>query len=234
MEIQVIASGSQANCYRISDGETALLLDAGLPIRKINQALNFKTADLNGVLITHEHKDHCHAAKDLQKLGVPIYATPETLKGAGIEIGHRTHEIAPKNDFVVGTIKVLPFDTVHDTDSPTGFLALSKLTGERLLYFTDTKYMKYTFRNIQYILAECNYDEETIGESVKNRKIDKPYLKRTMQTHMGLGTLLDFLRACDLNQTDRIYLIHMSKNNADPEKCKRAVQELTGIETIIA
>ena len=58
MEIKVLASGSSGNAYRISDGETALLLDAGIPIRVIKEALNFQVRNLDGCLITHEHGDH--------------------------------------------------------------------------------------------------------------------------------------------------------------------------------
>ena len=39
MEIMPIASGSTGNAYRVSDGESALLLDAGIPIRAIQIAL---------------------------------------------------------------------------------------------------------------------------------------------------------------------------------------------------
>ena len=34
IDIKAIASGSSGNCYRVSDGSTALLLDAGISIYK--------------------------------------------------------------------------------------------------------------------------------------------------------------------------------------------------------
>ena len=67
-----IASGSTGNAYRVSDGESALLLDAGIPIRAIQIALNFKLRALEGCFITHCHGDHSKAARDLMRLGVYI------------------------------------------------------------------------------------------------------------------------------------------------------------------
>ena len=47
MEVKVLASGSSGNAYRISDGETALLLDAGIPLKAIQAGLGFRVRDLS-------------------------------------------------------------------------------------------------------------------------------------------------------------------------------------------
>lgn len=51
--IQIIGSGSTGNAYKINDGNSALLLDAGLPFRKIQEAIGFTASLLSGALITH-------------------------------------------------------------------------------------------------------------------------------------------------------------------------------------
>lgn len=55
LEIKQIASGSTGNCYRISDGKTNLLIEAGITIRKIKEALMFRLSEIEGCLISHEH-----------------------------------------------------------------------------------------------------------------------------------------------------------------------------------
>lgn len=74
MDIKVLASGSSGNAYTISDGETSLLLDAGISLRDIQTGTGFRVRQLAGAFITHEHRDHSKAAKDLARLGVDIYS----------------------------------------------------------------------------------------------------------------------------------------------------------------
>lgn len=54
IDVRVLASGSSGNCYLI-DGQTKVLIEAGIPFKKIQQGLNWKTSELAGVLISHEH-----------------------------------------------------------------------------------------------------------------------------------------------------------------------------------
>ena len=61
MNIALFASGSSGNCALVSDGETHILIDAGISARRIRAGLtaqDVSMADLAGVLVTHEHSDH--------------------------------------------------------------------------------------------------------------------------------------------------------------------------------
>lgn len=54
-------SGSSGNSMFIASNKAKILIDAGLPGKKIDLALqeiNENPKDLNGIFITHEHSDH--------------------------------------------------------------------------------------------------------------------------------------------------------------------------------
>ena len=56
MNIALFASGSSGNCALVSDGETHILIDAGISARRIRAGLTAQDvamADLAGVLVTH-------------------------------------------------------------------------------------------------------------------------------------------------------------------------------------
>jgi phosphoribosyl 1,2-cyclic phosphate phosphodiesterase len=65
-----------------SEGEK-LLVDCGPDMRE--QLLATDTADLAGVIVTHDHADHCHGIDDLRQIAhhtgmpVPLHARPDTL-----------------------------------------------------------------------------------------------------------------------------------------------------------
>ena len=56
MKIKTYASGSIGNLYTIDDGETKLILEAGLSYKKIIEKLDWRISCAHGVLITHEHR----------------------------------------------------------------------------------------------------------------------------------------------------------------------------------
>lgn len=232
MDITVIASGSSGNAYRISDGDTALLLDAGIPLQRIKQALNFRVRDLAGCLITHAHGDHAKAAGDLAKAGVDVYTSQGTIDACRLT-GHRMKPVKALREVIVGTFAVLPFDVQHDAPEPLGFLVTSRRTGEKLLYFTDTYYLKYRFTGLTHIMGECNYSMDIVEQSVRNGYIPPELVPRLIKSHMSLEHFLDLLKANDLHEVKQIYLLHLSNNNSDAERFREAVQKLTGTEVYV-
>lgn len=232
MDITVIASGSSGNAYRISDGDTALLLDAGIPLQRIKQALNFRVRDLAGCLITHAHGDHAKAAGDLAKAGVDVYTSQGTIDACRLT-GRRMKPMKALQEVMIGTFAVLPFDVQHDAPEPLGFLLTSRRTGEKLLYFTDTYYLKYRFTGLTHIMGECNYSMDIVEQSVRNGYIPPELVPRLVKSHMSLEHFLDLLKANDLHEVKQIYLLHLSNNNSDAERFREAVQKLTGTEVYV-
>lgn len=226
IKISTLASGSKGNCYHITDGHTPLLLEAGISFKDIQRQLNFRTSDIKACLITHEHKDHCVALKDLLKMGIDCYMSSGTQEALNIE-NHRLKVVASKQQFTIGTWTILPFDVQHDVSEPLGFLLANK-AGDKLLFATDTYYIKYRFKGITHLLVECNYDMETLNANVASGKVHPAMKRRVMRSHFSLENLLDFLKANDMEKLQEIHLLHLSDSNSNEERIRRAVARLTG------
>ena len=228
LTIKILASSSAANCYRIDDGETALLLEAGLPIQMIKKALNFKVSALAGCLVTHLHLDHFKATKDLMKAGINCYMSRGTAEATGTT-GHRLKIICAGAQFRIGSWDILPFDTAHDCPEPLGFLLGSG--HEKVLFATDTAYLKYQFSGLTRLMIECNYDTESLNN---NQALNPAMRKRIMFNHFGLENVLDFIRVNDMSHVKEVYLLHLSNDNSNAALIKRAVQAVAGCPVYVA
>lgn len=222
MEFRVIASGSSGNAYKVSDGKTALLLDAGIPFKEIQKALRFRVRDIDGCLVTHEHNDHCMAVEDLAKSGINIYASKGTYEARGFK-GHRMKVVESLKEIQIGTFKVLPFGVEHDAEEPLGFLLQSEVTNEKLLYFTDTYYLKYRFTGLNIIAGECNFSKDAIWNSVEKGVIPVELVPRLVKSHMSIDNFLGFIAANDMSAVKEIHLIHLSSNNGNADEFREAV-----------
>ncbi|WP_260981841.1 MBL fold metallo-hydrolase, partial [Bacillus pumilus] len=143
IEIKSISSSSKGNCYRVTDGKTPLLLECGITFKEMQRAFDFDMS-FAGCLITHEHGDHCKALKDVLRAGIDCYMSPGTAKALGVENHHRINLAKARQAFRIGTWLIMPFDVQHDVSEPYGFL-LANEDGDKLLFATDTYYIKYKF-----------------------------------------------------------------------------------------
>lgn len=228
LDIKVIASGSSGNAYKVTDRETDILLDCGIPIKQIQAATKYQAGNFDACLVTHEHQDHIRAAKDLAKLGVDVYGTEDTFKAIGIK-GHRIKIVRKLISFRVGTFRIMSFGVAHDAADPVGFLIESDITGARLLYITDTFYVPYKFEDINYLMIECNYTKEMLKKNTSTRAIHSIYGKRIYSSHMSLDTVVDFINSLENKKTIKeVYLLHLSDKNSDEKLMKETIQRATG------
>ena len=84
MRMTSIASGSSGNCIYVGSDNTHILIDTGIPYKRIEAGLHdigLKGQDINGILVTHEHSDHvCGLGVIARKLGVPMFASEKTIE----------------------------------------------------------------------------------------------------------------------------------------------------------
>lgn len=227
IDINTIATGSSGNCYRISDGKTTLMVECGLQFYKIRRAFNYNIMkEVSACLITHEHKDHCKAVKDLLLSAVPCYMSKGTAKALKLK-NHFLKVVEPLKTFTVGTWKILPFETQHDCAQAFGYL-MANQENEKVLFATDTYYIKYRFKGLTHIVMECNYYKEILQNNIDKGLIPAVLKNRILKSHFELENVKEFLRSNDLSRVEQIHLIHISEGNGDPQLFKTEIQQLTG------
>ena len=226
MEIMALASSSKGNCYLVSDGNTSLLLECGIRYSDIQKGLNFKVSQVDGCLISHEHGDHGKAVKEVMKAGINVYTSKGTAEALGVS-GHRVKVIKARQSFSIGTWTILPFETEHDAAESLGFLLVNK-QGEKLLFATDTFYIKYKFNGLSHIMIECNYSMDILKENIEAGRVPAVMKKRLMRSHFSLENVKEFLKANDLSKVKEIWLLHLSDSNSDEQRFKQEIQQLTG------
>ncbi len=225
------ASGSSGNLYTVSDGQTIIMLDCGLPWKKIQRLLNFKTSGIAAVLCSHLHSDHSRSLVDAARSGLDIYASKQTFEALNLS-GHRYIEIADKKEFKIATWTILPFSTIHDCEGSLGFL-MSNSEDENFLYLTDTMYSPMKFKNLKVIACEANFCEDILSKNILGGHLPAVVGHRVRHNHMSLETLKDMLLANDLSRCTAIYLLHLSNANSSEEKMKKEIQEIMGVPVYV-
>lgn len=227
--VKCFASGSTGNSYAVDDGESVLLLEAGIRSKKILTGYLDLLPRVAGCLITHEHQDHSRSAADLAAHGIDLYATAGTFSGIpGIDRPYRMHVVRTGEQFELASWIVLPFETRHDAGEPCGYLLYSRVAREKLLFATDTFYIPNTFRDLNVIMVECNYSMELLKESIREGRVSETMKHRLEQSHFSIENVKTFLAANDMSTVRWIYLLHLSRNNADPVLFKKEIQRITG------
>lgn len=244
LEIIVNGSSSKGNNYILRNGESSLMLEAGVKFKEILKCgVPMKT--IKGLLVTHEHGDHIKYANDiLASVSFDMYATEGTIEQAIVHPvnkpflndkgRYRYKAIEVGKQFKLEDWTIVPFHIEHDVADPVGFLIESP-SKERIVFITDTKYSPGKFpEGITHWMIECNHSLDILDENVKNGVI-LPFLRdRIIKSHMNLETCKDFFRTNDLSSTKQILLLHLSGDNSDPQRFKREIEEVTGKEVIIA
>jgi len=242
IKIKVFGSGSSGNGYLIDDGHSQLIIEAGVPFTKVQEMMQHNFTRLHGVLVTHEHRDHCKYIRSfVDKIGANIYTTKGTtdamfkddVLGLKFINRYRFKTLQYKQPVEIGSWTVTAFETMHDVAEPCGFL-IDNLDGDRLVFITDSYYVRYTFKNITHMMIEANYDNDIIEQNLNSNKFGKKLKTRIKESHFDLANTIDFINANKSSRLQEIHLIHLSDSNSDAKKFKESVQRVTGIPVYIA
>jgi phosphoribosyl 1,2-cyclic phosphodiesterase len=218
MQLTILGSGSAGNAAFLASGNTRILIDIGFSGARIKRRLERigeKAEDLDAVIITHEHQDHCTGLSLAKRLGLPVFASRGTaaqLKKSGKrDVDFRT--IRGEEAFAVGGLTLLPFMLPHDADEPLGFLIRD---GRSVLgWATDLGYIPkmvmHRFSQCSSLVLEANHDLDTL----RMNEYPWPLKQRIMgrSGHLSNDMMARCLKDLLASGIRQIFLAHLSKRS---------------------
>src|SRR5690625_4056219 len=234
MRFSVLASGSTGNAFYIEHGETRLLIDAGLSGKKLAELFAQIDVDptlLTGILVTHEHSDHIKGLGVVaRKYNLPIYANEKTWNAMGKAIGNlktdQKFHFAPNSVKSFGSLEVESFSVSHDAVDPMFFNF--RANDKKVTLITDLGYVsekiKATIADANAYIFEANHDISMLRMSTYPWNV-----KRRILSDYGHVSNEDCgLALCDVisDETKRVYLAHLSRENNLKELARMSVHQV--------
>lgn len=208
MKLMVIGSGSSGNGYLLTDGIETLVIESGKRLLDVKKALNFQIRGIVGAIDTHTHGDHHKYASEYELAGIPVW-TP-----------WKDDNLRQVKTF--GGFTVKSFECIHDVPC-VGYLIEHHDSGLKMLYATDTEYVRYTFKGLTAMLIEMNHSDEYIDKNSAK-------YSHVKQGHLEKQTTIDCIRANMNEKMRNIILCHLSRD-ADPTEFMESVQNIVS-ETV--
>lgn len=228
LEVWSLASGSSGNALLVRGGRTVVLVDCGISCARALAGLRWAgiaPADLDAVLLSHEHSDHLQGVPLLrQRLNLPVYATAGTLR-ASIGLDAEGASPLPGHGTVaIGDLLVTTFPVPHDAAEPVGFAI--EFAGERVVVATDLGHVP------SHLLEECRQADLVVLEAnhCPAMLASGPYphhLKvriRGDDGHLSNQQTAEAIASGISGAIQTFWLAHLSRTNNSPPRALAAAQ----------
>lgn len=239
MRFAFLGSGSEGNSLLVESREgtsiTRILLDCGFGIRETArrlERLGVSPADLDAVLVTHEHGDHVGSAYAFAaKHALQVHTSHGTwlatqhLRGAAMA---DVRVCCADHGFSLGGLHILPYTVPHDAREPLQFVLSDG--DARLGVLTDagmeTPYVTARLAGVHALVLECNHDREMLAQS--------PYpwsLKRRIGGdfgHLANDVAADILSRVRHDRLGCVVAAHLSQQNNTRELATGALAAVLG------
>jgi phosphoribosyl 1,2-cyclic phosphodiesterase len=230
----VLASGSKGNAVYVSDGDTTVLVDAGLSgleLEKRMRLRNLAPERLDAIVVSHEHSDHIRGVGVMaRRYRVPVYLTPGTGQ-SGVSALGRVADLVhfqPGSPFCIHTLAFHPFALPHDAADPSGFTVSSR--GVKLGIATDLgtapAMIQAHLADCQALVLEANHDPRMLVEGPYPWPLKQRIAGRT--GHLSNPESRDLLGRVRHDGLRHVVLAHLSETNNTPECALNIVAEGLG------
>lgn len=228
----ILGSGSKGNCAYLEVDGHAVLIDAGLSAKQIIERLEplgCGLAQVEAVLLTHEHTDHIRGLEVLcQRHPIPVFCNRDTAYGIPERLRQKlTIRLFETGwAFSCGPIRCESFPVPHDAMDPVGFSI--QAGGMTIVWLTDlghvTTLVRERARRSNILVLEANHDEKLLLEhptrpwSLKQRILSR-------HGHLSNREAATLIQEIIHDEMQWIWLCHLS------EECNRpdlAIETVTG------
>ena len=221
MRFSSLGSGSKGNATLVESGATCIMIDCGfscIEVEKRIQRLEKSPADIDAILITHEHSDHIGGVARLsRKYKIPVWATAGTLATRQAADMPNVNRINSHTAFTIGDLSIQPFPVPHDAREPCQFVFSDGSL--QLGILTDigniTPHVIEILGGVDALVLECNHDVRMLQ--------DGPYpysLKQRVSGifgHLSNDQAARLLSSMDTSRLRQLVLAHLSDKNNHPD-----------------
>lgn len=211
-----LASGSKGNCIYVGSPQCKILIDAGISVKAIRTKLaeiNVDIADIDAILITHDHTDHIQGLKILANhFNIPIFANAETAKGivAHFHETFRFKIFSTGETFSYRDLTIHPFSVQHDTVDPVAFTI--RLDELKLGFCADlgfaTKLVQSHLEGCDYLYLEANHEPSMVHASSRPMVYKQRVLSRS--GHLSNDECGQLLQLVAHDKLKHVHLAHLS------------------------
>jgi phosphoribosyl 1,2-cyclic phosphodiesterase len=232
MRFLCLGSGSKGNATLIECGATRVLVDCGFAGKEAERRLaqvGVLPAELDAILVTHEHGDHVRGVRTLAaRFGIDVWTTPGTWRQAGgnalpglrLFSGHQA-------GFRIGDLAVTPFPVPHDAREPCQFVF--ECAGLRLGMLTDaghvTSHVRDLLRECDSLMLECNHDSEMLRSGPYPPALQARVGGRF--GHLSNDQAAELLDALPLGRLHHLVVAHVSAKNNDPGLVRERLNQVS-------
>lgn len=225
---RVLASGSSGNAYLLRTAKVTLLFEAGLPPATLCRYLaqeGVQPHELTAVLVSHEHRDHCSAARELaEKHAATICANSDVLRATGLHQVARARIIDVGRSTLFGDVEVTCFSVQHDASCPVGYVI--RVADRTITIATDLGHLTNDVADAVHlgdlVVLEANHDRELLAHSRYpchlRQRVAGPS-GHLSNTQAG-AILVNHAKSDDTE----VWLAHLSKENNNPGLALRTVR----------
>ncbi len=227
MNVIFSATSSKGNTSVIESGDGHLIvIDAGIKYKTVDKEIGYRLHTADALLITHNHNDHTKYLKEykyIQSIYLP-YEAMEHFVYWGLIDAINSYQLSIKDKIFTDSFIISPLEMEHTNSDGTscecfGFLILDKSTGEKMLWATDTQYIKNKFPPLDFYCIESNFFEKDNYDGELDC-ITKVVEQRRVQSHMSFESAVMFLKQQDLSKCKEIRLLHLSSSISEEDKKK--------------
>jgi len=223
LAVCTLASGSKGNATYISDGQTSILVDAGLSGIEIQRRLTSRDQtpeDLDAIIVTHEHSDHTRGVGILsRRYKLPVYINPKTHRACpGLGKLYETRPFECGTTFQVNNMTVHPFAISHDAEDPAGFTIGQN--GVTIGIATDlgiaTAMVRQHLKRCALLILEANHDPTMLETGPYPWPLKQRIRSRT--GHLSNPDSKKLLEELQHDNLQHVILGHLSEINNTAQK----------------
>jgi len=234
-QTSVLASGSKGNCVFVHSRGTALLIDAGISVKAISEALGKLRIDisaLQGILVTHEHSDHIKSVGAVsRRFHIPVYITADTLSACIHRLGKLKHGIIlikAGESFIINDLLIHPFTSPHDAvDSCNFTITLKSNPSRKLALATDVGYQSRLLtkhlKDSSTIILESNHDPQMLIEGPYEWYLKQRILSK--HGHLSNADAVGVISQIVHPGLKNLILAHLSEINNLPDLAETTMRQ---------